>query len=285
MTTIVRQRPVRREVPSPVTQHFNELGRTGDWARRYSGTADSRTNWSYVRRQEEIERLLSDVVRPGCVVVEIGPGSGNLVPFFARRGCTYRGFDAAPGMVDETRAAIARCYGDDPRATCEIGSIERLDIPDGAADVVVASGVLEYLNHLDAAIAELTRIVRPGAPGPRGGSALVTLPNASSLNRVLGRRLGIITRFWHSIRRATGHSIGPRDVERRAYTVRQVRAGFEQRGWRHVAVAYYDFELLPYPLNRVAPSAAFAAKRFIERRGGVPAAIVANGFVAQFERR
>src|SRR5204863_9046978 len=61
----------------------------------------------------------------------------------------------------------------------EVGDVERLAFPDGAFDVVVALGVLTWLERAEAAMRELARVSRPG------GYVIFTTPNAAGLGRLL----------------------------------------------------------------------------------------------------
>jgi ubiquinone/menaquinone biosynthesis C-methylase UbiE len=52
---------------------------------------------------------------------------------------------------------------DPPRsAVWTVGDAERLPFPDASFDVVICSEVLEHLPDVDVALAEITRIVKPG---------------------------------------------------------------------------------------------------------------------------
>ncbi|MFO0973686.1 MAG: class I SAM-dependent methyltransferase [Phycisphaerae bacterium] len=262
-----------------VAQHFDRLGRTGEWADLYRAARNPRDEWSFLRRQNALETLMADLAPPGAAVVEIGPGTGNLVPFFAARGCAYRAFDIAPAMIDQTRAAIRRAFPPGADARCDPGDLACLPLPDHAADLAVAAGVFEYLPDLPAAARELARIVRPGS-----GHALVSLPNARSLNRILGRRLNGVTRAAHALRRRAGRAIPPPDVDRRPLAPRAAADLFRAAGFVVEALAYYDYEVLVYPLNRLAPSLAFAAKRFVEPRRLAPGCFFANAYVLRLRR-
>ncbi len=145
---------------SRVPAHFDRLGRSGYWGNLYADIADPAVRWSFVKRQALLESLMDSLVGPKTRVVEIGPGTGNLVGYFASRDCTYRAFDAAPAMVDATNIVISRNPGLAPGSRCDVGDIHALPLDDGYADVVVAAGVFEYLDDPARAARELARITR-----------------------------------------------------------------------------------------------------------------------------
>lgn len=258
--------------------HFEQLARTGYWANLYTEYTDPRIRWSFLRRQALLEQMLAELTRPGALVVEIGPGTGNLIPLVAARGARYRGYDVAPAMVDATRAEIARCAAPTADLQCNQGDIYQIPLPAASADVVVASGVLEYLDRPDAAAAELARITRPG------GHALISFPSAASLNRILGRNLTFITAVSRGVKKLLRIPTDAPDIHRECYTPARIRSVFQPAGWETARINYYDVEVLPYPLNRLAPNLAFAAKRRAESSQAAPRALLANAMVVQFGR-
>jgi len=275
---------------SHVPAHFDHLGRTGYWGNLYSDIADPAVRWSFVRRQALLERLMDPIVGPKTRVVEIGPGTGNLVGYFASRGCEYRAFDAARAMADATNAAISRHPGLALDSRCDVGDIHALPLADGYADVVVAAGVLEYLEDPARAASELARITRrpgrmtSGGSDQPGGIALITLPNARSLNRQLMQRLGFLTRVWNRIRSRHRATTPAPDVRRIAYTPGRFAHSVAGENWQLDGAFYYDVEVLPYPLTRLLKRLAFSAKRAAEGSSVVPKSLFANGMVLSLSR-
>jgi SAM-dependent methyltransferase len=266
-----------------VHAHFDQLGRTGSWENLYADIADPAVRWSFVRRQALLESLMSPHVSPETRVVEIGPGTGNLVGFFASRGCHYRAFDAAPAMVDATNVAIERHPGFAPGSRCERADIHALPVLDGDVDVVVAAGVVEYLDDPARAMRELARITREASA--RGGAAFITLPNRSSLNRIAMSRLGFLTNVASTLRGGRRNTAARPDVRRTAYTPRRFAADIAGGDWRLDRADYYDVEAMPYPLNRIAPRLAFTAKRQTESSPLLPKSLLANGMVLTLTRQ
>lgn len=79
-------------------------------------------------------------------VLDVGCGSGDLLPFLAARfdGIEYLGIDAVPEFVAHARQHHARQH---PRAQFETGDAFRFDQPLPRADVVVACGALSYRSR------------------------------------------------------------------------------------------------------------------------------------------
>jgi len=106
-------------------------------------------------------------LRPGDLVLDAGVGFGRHAFESARRGGRVVALDYAADEVVGTRntfAAMAEA-GEIP-ADRYVGVLQgdatRLPFSDGTFDRVVTSEVLEHIQDDVAAIAELTRVLRPG---------------------------------------------------------------------------------------------------------------------------
>lgn len=90
-------------------------------------------------------------------VLEIGSGPGRDGQAFASAGFAYTGVDLAPNSV-----AACRALGLDAR----VASVLELPFEDASFDAGWTMSTLLHVadSDLDAALAEITRVLRPGAP-------------------------------------------------------------------------------------------------------------------------
>ncbi|UWQ16268.1 methyltransferase domain-containing protein [Jannaschia sp. M317] len=98
---------------------------------------------------------------PGETLLDIGCGSGLLAEELARAvGTEGRiiGIDPSDDMRSLARARNA----DTPQIEILAGRADALPVPDGVADGAVSVQVFEYLDDLDAAVADALRCIRPG---------------------------------------------------------------------------------------------------------------------------
>ncbi len=105
------------------------------------------------------ERLLS-LVPKGKTVVEIGLGTGGLLPALAARAERVIGVDHSPAMLEEARRrlALAGLAGIDLR----LGEMTHLPLPDRSADCVVINMVLHHAADPAVVLAEIRRTLVPG---------------------------------------------------------------------------------------------------------------------------
>ena len=120
----------------------------------------------------EFERL---GVRAGDVVLDLGCGNGRHTFEALKRGAHVIAADLSPPVLDHVSEWVAAMYsqGEIPKGTSFIAVIANaLNLPfeTGSIDHVIASEILEHIPQDEKAIAEIARVLKPGA------SAGVTVP-------------------------------------------------------------------------------------------------------------
>jgi len=115
-------------------------------------------------------------LKPGDKILDLGCGFGRHAFEAARRGAYVVALDAGEDEVNgvlNTFAAMVEA-GELPQATTKVGVVQgdalNLPFPDGTFDRVICSEVLEHIPNDQGAMAELTRVLRPG------GTMAITIP-------------------------------------------------------------------------------------------------------------
>ncbi len=93
----------------------------------------------------------------GLDVLDVGCGTGRHAHWMAEHGARVTGVDFSNGMLDELRNKDAA-----PIDVVEHDLTQGLPQSDATADLVTCCLVLEHLHGLDAIIAEMARVCRPG---------------------------------------------------------------------------------------------------------------------------
>jgi len=96
----------------------------------------------------------------------------------ARRGHQVFALDRSPAMLRRTQEH-AQTSGVGGLVTPILGDAQRLMFPTGVFDLILALGVLSWLQEPNAALKEMARVTRPG------GHVLVTSLNSLDLARLL----------------------------------------------------------------------------------------------------
>jgi SAM-dependent methyltransferase len=114
-------------------------------------------------------------LRAGDRLLDLGCGAGRHAFEALRRGARVTAFDYDEAELKDV-AAVATAMadaGDLPAAAGSAvarGDATALPFPDAAFDRIIAAEVLEHISDDEAALAELTRVLRPG------GTIAVTVP-------------------------------------------------------------------------------------------------------------
>ncbi len=103
-------------------------------------------------------------IKPGDTVIDLGSGAGNDC-FVARHetGLTGKviGIDFTPAMIDRARRnADTLGYNN---VEFREGDIEQMPVADNVADVVVSNCVLNLVPNKASVLAEIARVLKPGA--------------------------------------------------------------------------------------------------------------------------
>jgi arsenite methyltransferase len=122
--------------------------------------------------QQQLARCHDMVARRVAVLDALGPGPGeHVLEVGCGAGLYLRETAIAVGpegsalgidlSQDQVGAARAHCV-DLPQARAEVGDVLAVPAADGSVDAVLSVQVLEYVDDVDAAIAEVRRVTRVG---------------------------------------------------------------------------------------------------------------------------
>jgi ubiquinone/menaquinone biosynthesis C-methylase UbiE len=98
-------------------------------------------------------------VAPGCQLLDVGCGSGQLALIAAKDGLEVTGVDIASNLVERARA---RAQAEGLRARFEEGDAEALPFEDASFDVVVSLIAAMFAPRPDLVAKELLRVCTPG---------------------------------------------------------------------------------------------------------------------------
>jgi ubiquinone/menaquinone biosynthesis C-methylase UbiE len=181
-------------------------------------------------------------------VLEIGFGAGRTAIAMAQRGLLVTGIDTGGRMLEQAVQRVGR-YGLSPRIRLGLGDAHALEAADGTFDLVVALGVLPWVERPGWCVREMARVTRTG------GYVIASVNNRRQLNRVLDPRLNpVVEPAKHVARRALrrgrrdlrGDPRAPRHDSWRQYERWLQAAGLKPL--RSAALGFGRFSLAARPL-------------------------------------
>jgi ubiquinone/menaquinone biosynthesis C-methylase UbiE len=111
---------------------------------------------------------------PGSSVLEVGCGAGFMAVALAERKFRVNAIDSSDAMIEQARCNAAQA-GLTGQLCMDVGDVYSLAFEDGFFDLVIALGVIPWLERPDLAIRELARVARPG------GHVILTTANWAGL--------------------------------------------------------------------------------------------------------
>lgn len=125
------------------------------WDKHAQWWIDGFTNGADPEYEEQIIPLAVAELSGFDHIVDVGCGDGQISRALSSQGAHVLGIDPTPLHIE-----IARKRGGG--AHYELGSATHIPVGDSSQDAVVACLVFEHIDELDAAIAEVSRVLRPG---------------------------------------------------------------------------------------------------------------------------
>ncbi len=234
--------------------YFNDMSKT------YLGWYGDETpeGYSFRVRREKVLDMLPD--GEGLHILDLACGPGIMIKGLRAKHYQVTAIDAAPDMVELAKKEAAG----DPKVKCEVGDAYSLSVPDGAFDIVTAMGLIEYLDDEPRYMKETNRILKPG------GTAIITYPNVWSPWRIWNRILRMITRP------------GKKPLLlHREYTVKRTLEQFKAHGFEPTRVSYYNFKLVPFPLDRFFPRFTVWTSKIFEHLDRTPFKFLGTAFIVE----
>jgi len=196
-------------VQEHVNAHFDSSA--SYWDGVYRG--DSLQGLIYQQRQAAVLDCVDAAnLSAEARVLEIGCGAGHLTIRLAERGLRVDAIDASPAMV-EAAASRALEKGLREQVTVEVADVHALPFEPSHFDLIVAVGVIPWLHSPQAAVAEMARVLRPGA------QLVVTADNRARLSSFTDPRamlaLSPLKRAQVALRRRRGLATSRLDYPRR----------------------------------------------------------------------
>ena len=106
-----------------------------------------------------LPRLLEQVPGQG-IVVDLGTGTGRILPELSRLAERIIAVDASPTMLEQARRRAGASGIAD--IDFRLGDLAHLPLQDGEVDAVLANMVLHHAPEPAQAVAEIHRVLRPG---------------------------------------------------------------------------------------------------------------------------
>lgn len=238
-----------------MASHFN--GEAEAYAEKYR--LRDPTGHSFRARRDLVKALLGEG-RLGKIL-DVGGASGVYFEMLCWQADAYHIVDISPKMIELAQRIQSECTP----LYCREASVYSLPYPSESFQTILGVGLIEYPDEPWRALAEMTRVAKPG------GTLILSFPNAHSLMR---KQSAFIYRMF-----------GKPSPFRRQFTYAEVRKEAERLGLECVRVGGYNAQLIPFPFTWRLKPLAYAQALLLEpllRRWG---AFWGTGFIVLFRKK
>lgn len=222
--------------------------------------------YSFRVRREKVLALSPE----RCDVIDIASGPGVMIPGLLKKHCRITCVDAAPEMIARTKEE----YADTLNVEAIVADAYALPFPDARFDTALSMGLIEYLEDQGTFLDEAARILKPG------GIFIVTFPNYTSPWRAFNRFALYLKSFVRPARAIDEDNVTHREYHRNEAIALLAKHGLETR-----KVVYYNFKLIPYPLDRWLPRLTVLQSTLCEYLAHTPLRFFGTGFIVEALRR
>jgi ubiquinone/menaquinone biosynthesis C-methylase UbiE len=229
-----------------VKRHFDDVSDVyGNW---YYKDMDILSYYSFNVRKDKILKMITN----GGRVLDVGCGPGIMLKdLVVDRGAEFHGIDISDRMIEEARKMADRMPAKG-KVSFSVGGAEKLDFPDDYFDLVLAMGLVEYLDEPRKAIKEVARVAKPG------GEIIITYCHKNGIYNRLFRYYGTpVKHLYHAMRNTPF-------IFHKMYTEESARELVEGTGLREAGLKYYAANVVPFPLNYLAKSLTVGLSRRFE---------------------
>lgn len=205
-------------------------------------------------RQRRVMELVDELKLPkGAAVLDAGCGPGYLLEALARRGFRVSGMDGSSQMLESAEVRLRAAQPSFP-FTLKQGDIEHLPFEDAQFDLVLSTGVIEYLTGDANVLRDMHRVLRPG------GHLILPVTNLwSPVNAFDGMIEFLKRQAWfrgpfNLVWERLGHrALLPRNFRVRKHRPASFRQSLAQAGFTLKEALYFHFLPLPRPFERLLP--------------------------------
>lgn len=175
-------------------------------------------------------------------ILDLGCGPGAMSLPLLRAGREVYGIDLSKEMVAQ---AVELARETPSPYSFSVGDATELPYQDGFFDLVISTGVLEYIPNPRLALSEVTRVLKPG------GALVMTVPTKQQAERCAGRALRLLRGLRKSGGRREGAEVWHRQYRPGTFDRLLADAGLV------INERVYSY-FVPFPLDAILPGSVKA---------------------------
>lgn len=239
-------------------------------------------------RQMHILQMLEGAGVPkDAKVLDAGCGTGDLIKEMHQLGYTdLTGIDISDSMIaiakENCKAGVA-----EGKVHLQTGSATALPFDPARFDVVVCSGLVEYLSDDEGWTGEVKKVLKPG------GILILNVTNSQAVRRwTLGpvtklKQLSLFRKLAAFIKTKVLHqgTLNHFPFFIRTHAPASFDQFLERKGFRKLGHRYFDFSILPYPLDTVFYKALLQKRKAKEQKADEDHHLSGCGYIVMAQKQ
>lgn len=239
-------------------------------------------------RHAHILKMVSTLeLGPQHRVLDVGCGPGEMLVDLAKIGCEVHGMDIAQEMVEIAQERLSSTRELLNPTHIAQGDIENLTYQNDFFDLIICSGIVEYLKDDTKWLAEITRTLKPN------GHLIINVTNKYSIRRWTVAPIEALKSigFVFSIANFIKEFVLDRGklhffpFKPRVHSPSAFDSLMDQHGFSKISHSYFDFALLPAPLDTVLGFALTKIRKSMERFHKYNMKLNGTGYIVHFQKR
>lgn len=261
-----------------VTEVFDNLALDGSWEKLYAGHID-RTTYNFMSRFRAVEELLGSCIKGN--ILDIGCGTGDLVPIIMQKSGIYYGVDISAKMIERANVRFADQIKKNV-VSFQIADCDKLPFNDIKFNLVIAVGLIEYLPDPSMFLNEVQRI------SVNDGYFLVTVPYKGCMDSKIRKcLLPVIQRLYPMYAKFKNQSLSQMtNVKHYSYNENELDNLMKAINFHRVDFCYTNFHIIPHPLDNLFPKQYIKVSEAIDRgKQGIRYRKFASNYIALFQKK
>lgn len=224
-------------------------------------------------------------ITPDFRILDVGCGPGALIQDMTKYKCELVGIDIAEEMITIAKDKIGAETLAKNKILLDTGDIENLKFPDNHFDIIICSGIVEYLQDDKLWMQEIKRTLKDG------GYLIINVTNRYAVRRWT---MGLLNKVKRSKLVFSALNFFKEKVLRRGkldyfpFTPRtHSPSGFDRlmqdNGMKKITHDYFDFSILPYPLDTFLGFVMLPARRSLEKHSKKNMVLSGTGYLAMYQ--
>lgn len=229
-----------------ILSFFELAAETGHWEFLYN--SKNPHSYSFIARLQKSISLVYSFKNKK--VLDLGCGTGILMPFVIHDSGEYTGLDVSVKMLGEIKKNYPE-YVDRKDVHFVFGDVKKVTLPD-SIDTMIGLGFIEYFDNPEELIQKLYLNL------PKGGRLILSFPNSCSLDYFC---IKLLTPCRYLGRMLLGKSTN--QPPRILWSIKNAKNLFHNSGFKNIRTMNYNVNIFAYPLTKIsAQFTNFWAKRF-----------------------